>query len=232
MTAAAHDNRYRDVAAYLSRGTRASVAILAPIAVVYVVLAQPTMITLFERGAFTRSNAIDSSLVLVIAGLALIPYAISQLLTFAFYAMANTRIPALISLPVTGLRVALQVGVFLLFAASFTAAGLMIGNAVSYLLGVALSVWLLRRRVGRLGIREIASTLVRVAIAAAGAAIAALAVLQLLPGGDDVSRVGAAVQLLAGGATVSLTYLALASLLRVDEVKEVLALVARRLPGR
>lgn len=232
MSKSAADGRYGDLAADLSRGTRTSVVVLAPIAICYVVLAQPAMITLFERGAYTRSNAIGGSGVLVIAGLALIPYAISQLLTFAFYALANTKAPAMISLPVTGLRVLLQVGVYLLFAASFTAAGLMIGNAVSYLLGVALSVLFLRPKVGRLGMRGIVNTLVRVCVAAAGAAVVGLVLLRVLPGGDEATRVQAAIQLVAGGIGVFLTYLVLAVLLRIHEINEVLALVRRRLPGR
>lgn len=231
MSAAAADGRLRDVAADLSRGTRTSVAMLAPIAVCYVVLAQPAMITLFERGAFTRSNAIASSGVLVIAGLALIPYALSQLLTFAFYAQANTRTPAMISIPVTGLRVVLQVAVFMLFAASFTATGLMVGNAVSYLLAVTLSVMVLRRSVGRLGISQIAITLFKVGVAAAGAAGAGWIVIKMLPGGADGTWNQAAIQLVAGGIAVCLTYLALSVVLRIPEVKEVLGLIRRRLPG-
>jgi putative peptidoglycan lipid II flippase len=229
MSAAAHDGRFGDVAADLSRGTRTSVAVLAPIAVCYAVLAQPAMITLFERGAFTRDNALDGAAVLMIAGFALIPFAISQLLTFAFYSLADTKTPALTNVPVVALRVLVQVGVYVLFAASFTAAGLMIGNAISYLAAVVIAVVLLRRRVGRLGGRGIAATLGKVAVAALGAALAGLLVRSVLPGGDDATRVEAAVQLVAGGAAVGLTYLALAVLLRIHEINEVLALVRRRL---
>ena len=229
MSAAAHDRRYRDVAADLSRGTRTSAAVLAPIAVCYAVLAQPAMITLFERGAFTRENAIDGSTVLMIAGFALIPFAVSQLLTFAFYSLADTKTPAVANLPVVGTRILIQVGVYLAFAASFTAAGLMIGNAISYVVGVVLAVVLLRQRVGPLGGRGIAATFGKVLVAALGSAVVGLLVLGLLPGGDDATRVQAAAQLVVGGAAVGATYLGLAVLLRIHEINEVLALVRRRL---
>jgi putative peptidoglycan lipid II flippase len=232
MSAAAHDRRFGDVAADLSRGTRTSAAVLAPIAVCYAVLAQPAMITLFERGAFTRANAVDGSSVLMIAGFALIPFAISQLLTFAFYSLADTKTPALTNIPVVGLRVLVQVGVYALFAASFTAAGLMVGNAISYAFAVVLAVALLRPRVGRLGMRRIAATLLKVAVAAMGAALAGIVVLRLLPGDSDATRLQALVELVVGGIAVGVTYLALSVLLRIAEVKEVLDLVRRRLPGR
>jgi putative peptidoglycan lipid II flippase len=229
MSAAAHDRRFGDVAADLSRGTRTSAAVLAPVAVCYAVLAQPAMIALFERGAFTRGNAMDGSAVLIIAGFALIPFAISQLLTFAFYSLADTRTPALTNIPVVGLRVLIQVGVYALFAASFTAAGLMIGNAISYVFAVVLAVALLRPRVGRLGMRAIAASLLKVLAAALGSAAVGLLVLKLLPGGDDATRLQALVQLVVGGAAIGVTYLGLSVLLRIHEINEVLALVRRRL---
>jgi putative peptidoglycan lipid II flippase len=232
MSAAAHERRFGDVAADLSRGTRTSAAVLAPIAVCYVVLAQPAMITLFERGAFTRANAIDGAGVLVIAGFALIPFAISQLLTFAFYSLSDTKTPAVTNLPVVGLRILVQVGVYLLFAASFTAAGLMLGNAISYGLAVVMAVVLLRPRVGRLGMQGIVATLLKVAVAAVASAGVGVLVLKVLPGGDDATRVEAAVELVVGGAAVFVTYLVLSVLLRIHEIKEVLNLVRRRLPGR
>jgi putative peptidoglycan lipid II flippase len=232
MSAAAHERRYRDVAADLSQGTRTSAAVLAPIAVCYVVLAQPVMITLFERGAFTRGQAVDGAGVLVVAGFALIPFAVSQLLTFAFYSLADTRTPAVTNLPVVGTRILIQVGVFMAFAASFTATGLMLGNAISYVLAVLLAVMLLRPRVGRLGARHIANTLTKVAVAAVGAGIVGWLVLKVLPGGDDVTRLDAAVQLVVGAGTVLATYLLLSVLLRIHEIKEVLGLVLRRLGRR
>jgi putative peptidoglycan lipid II flippase len=232
MSAAAHERRFGDVAADLSRGTRTSAAVLAPIAVCYVVLAQPAMITLFERGAFTRGQAIDGAGVLVIAGFALIPFAISQLVTFAFYALADTKTPAVTNLPVVGTRILIQVGVFMAFAASFTATGLMLGNAISYVLAVGLAVMLLRPRVGRLGARAIAATLFKVAAAALGAGLVGWLVLKMLPIGDDVTRLEAAVQLVVGASAVLVTYLVLSVVLRIREIKEVLDLVRRRLGRR
>jgi putative peptidoglycan lipid II flippase len=232
MSAAAHERRFGDVAADLSRGTRTSAAVLAPIAVCYVVLAQPAMITLFERGAFTRGQAIDGAGVLVIAGFALIPFAISQLVTFAFYALADTKTPAVTNLPVVGTRILIQVGVFMAFAASFTATGLMLGNAISYVLAVGLAVMLLRPRVGRLGARAIVATLFKVAAAGLGAGLVGWLVLKMLPIGDDVTRLEAAVQLMVGAGAVLVTYLVLSVVLRIREIKEVLDLVRRRLSRR
>ncbi|HWH01465.1 MAG TPA: murein biosynthesis integral membrane protein MurJ [Pilimelia sp.] len=229
MSAAAADGRFADVAADLSRGTRMSTAVLAPLAVCYAVLAQPISITLFERGAFGRGDSRQTSIVLLVAAVALVPFAVSQLFTFAFYAMPDTKTPALINIPVVALRVAVQVALFAAFSASFTAAGLMLGNAVSYVAAVLLSGWYLRSRVGRIGLRRIAVTTGKVLVAAAGAALAGLGVLALLPGGADPTWWQAFLRLVIGGLAIGLAYLLLALTLRLGEMSELLGLVRRRL---
>jgi putative peptidoglycan lipid II flippase len=229
MSAAAADGRLADVAADLSRGTRMSTAVLAPISVAYAVLALPLAVTLFERGNFTRLDSDRTAPVLVVAAVALVPFAISQLFTFAYYAFTDTRTPALINIPVVVLRVAVQVGLFVAFADSFAASGLMIGNAVSYVVAAVMSAWLLRSRVGRIGLRGIATTFGKVAAASLGAGLFGWLVVRLLPGGADPTRWEALLQLAVGGAAVGAAYLALAVVLRIHEITEVLAMVRRRL---
>ncbi|MFG2101479.1 murein biosynthesis integral membrane protein MurJ [Micromonospora sp. S4605] len=229
MSAAAADGRYADLAADLSRGTRTVSAVLAPIAVCYAVLATPLSVTLFRYGAFSDDNAADTSLVLLLAALALVPFAISQLFTFAFYALPDTRTPALINIPVVALRIGVQIILFAAFAAHFAAAGMMIGNAVSYLAAAIASAWLLRPRVGRIGLGAIMRTLARVAVAALGAALVGLLVVALLPGDDTPSRAQALAQLVIGGAVIGGTYLGLAMALRIGEITEVVGMVRRRL---
>ena len=232
MSAASADGRYADVAADLSRGTRMATAVLAPIVVGYAVLALPLSVTLFQWGNFEDTDAAAMAPVLLIAGLALIPFAISQLVTFTWYALPDTKTPALVNIPVVGLRIVVQVGLFLAFSASFVATGVMLGNAVSYVFAAAVMAWLLRRRIGRIGLREIAVTTAKVLLAGGGAALVCLLVVRLLPGAAAPTKLQAVVQLIAGAVAIGATYVGLAVLLRLREVNEVLDLVRRRLPGR
>ncbi|MFC4018519.1 murein biosynthesis integral membrane protein MurJ [Micromonospora sp. GCM10011542] len=229
MSAAAADGRHADLTADLSRGTRTVTAVLAPIAVCYAVLATPIAFTLFRFGAFNEDNATATSVVLLAAALALVPFAVSQLFTFAFYALPDTRTPALINIPVVALRIGVQIMLYVAFSASFAGAGMMIGNAVSYLAAAVASAWLLRPRVGRIGLGEIMRTGGRVAVAALGAAVVGLIVVKLLPGDDTPTRAEAIVQLVVGGAVICGTYLGLATVLRIGEITEVIGMVRRRL---
>ncbi|MFC7547135.1 murein biosynthesis integral membrane protein MurJ [Plantactinospora sp. GCM10030261] len=229
MSAAAADGRYADLTADLSRGTRMVTAVLAPIAVCYAVLAVPISVVVFRYGAFTGENAAATATVLGAAAAGLVPFALSQLFTFAYYALPDTRTPALINIPVVALRVLLYIGFYLVFSATFAAAGMMIGNAVSYVAAAVVSAWLLRPRVGRIGLGGILRTMGKVLVAAAGSALVGVLVVNLLPGGDTPSWIEAAAGLVVGGAAIGGTYLGLAMLLRIREITEVVGMVRRRL---
>ncbi|MFJ8581486.1 murein biosynthesis integral membrane protein MurJ [Micromonospora sp. NPDC093277] len=230
MSAAAGEGRFRDVTADLSRGTRMVTAVLAPVAVCYAVLAGPISVVIFRYGAFSGENAVATSTVLLVAAVGLVPFAISQLFTFAFYALPDTKTPALVNIPVVALRVLLQIGLFLAFSATFAAAGMMLGNAISYVAAAVISAILLRPRVGRIGLGEIMRTMGRVLVAALGAALVGLLVVKLLPGDPaHLSWMAAAVRLVIGGAVIGATYLGLAMVLRIGEITEVVGMVRRRL---
>src|SRR5690606_39999935 len=132
---------------------------------------------------------------------------ISQLTTFAFYALPDTKTPALVNIGVVALRVITQVALFAVLAASLAAAGMMIGNAVSYLVAAVVMGWLLRRRLGPLGLRRIGQSLGQVALAAGGAALAAWAAASVLPGGDGPTKLQAVLQLGVGGTVLGAVHL-------------------------
>ncbi|MBV1852211.1 murein biosynthesis integral membrane protein MurJ [Catellatospora tritici] len=232
MSAAAADGRASDIAADLGRGIRMVSVVIAPIAVTYAVLALPIAIALFERGAVNREASIHTAPVLMVAGLALLPFAISQLFNFSYYAMQDTKTPALINLPVISLRLALQLGWIAAFAISTTAVGMMFGNAVSYIAAALFSAVLLKRRIGLIGLRRISTTLAKVLVAALIAAAAGWGSVKLLYMGatqSSVSSLTAWVTLIFGGLIICGVYGAVTLALRVEEVHDVLGMVRRRL---
>jgi putative peptidoglycan lipid II flippase len=220
MSAAAADGRYADVAAQLSQGTRLGAVILMPAAALYIALGKPLAITLFGFGNYSHRDAVATGWVVVAAGLGLVPFAISQMQTSAFYALRDTRTPALVNFPVVAIRLAIDFAFYLLLPAAWVTASLMGGTAVSFIVAFVIGYWLLRRRIGRLGLREVASTLLRLGIAAAVAAVPAAGVAWALARVLGDSWVGNAVQLAVGGLVLVVVYLVLASALRVREVRQ------------
>jgi len=154
MSAFAAEHRYRDVAAQLSLGTRLSAVILVPATAVYILLGRQLGVALFQFRSYGHADSVATGWVIAAAGIGLVPFAISQLQIFAFYALPDTKTPALLNIPVAVLRILLDVLLYVLLAAGAVAAGLMIGNAVSFLASCAIGYWLLRRRLGPLGLRR------------------------------------------------------------------------------
>lgn len=229
MSSAAADGRLDEVAEQLSQGTRLASVILMPAAALYIALGKPLAITLFQLGTYNHDQAVATGWVITMAGFALVPYAISQLQTSAFYALRDTRTPALVNIPVVGIRVLIDVAFYFVFPIGVVTASLMGGTAASFLVAVLLGYWLLRRRIGRLGLRQVADTLARLAIAAGAAALPAFGLAWLLSHLIGDSKLASAVQLAVGGAVLVAGYAAVATLLRISEVSQFAGMVRRRI---
>ncbi|HET6214657.1 MAG TPA: lipid II flippase MurJ, partial [Micromonosporaceae bacterium] len=229
MSAAAASGNFAEFTADLSRGTRMSAVVLAPISVGYAVLALPIARTLFEYGAFTAAAARSTSLVLLMAALALVPFSVSQLYTFAFYALPDTRTPALINIPVVGVRVGLQIWLAAVLGSAYLAAGLMLGNAISFVLAAVVSGVLLRGRVGPVGLRRILVTFGKALVASLGAAVVGLVVVGTLDRLFGNGKLVAIADLVLGGAAIVAVYGALAMALRMREVTDLVSMVRHRI---
>jgi len=228
MSAAAAEHRHADLAHQLSLGTRLTAVVLVPATAGYALLGRPLAVTLFEWGEYTHDQAVATGWVIAVAGLGLVPFAISQLQTFAFYAMPDTRTPALTNLPVVAVRIAVDVLLYVVLPVASVAAGLMFGNAVSFVLAAALGYWLLRRRIGQLGLMRVFTTLGRLGLAAVLAAVPAGLVIFALDAVRGDGKMASVVQLLVGGLVLVGGYVAAAFLLRVREVRELGSMVRAR----
>jgi putative peptidoglycan lipid II flippase len=229
MAAAAAQNRHADLVHQLSLGTRLTAVVLLPATVGYVVLGRPLAVTLFQFGNYKPPEAVTTGWVIAVAGLGLVPFAISQLQLFAFYAMPDTKTPALMNLPVVGLRILVDVLLYVVLPAGGVAAGLMAGNAVSYVLAAVIGYALLRRRIGSLELRRVFGTLGRLALAAALAGVPTLLVVIGLDALWGESKSSSLAQLVVGGAVLVAAYVGAAFALRVREVRELGAMVRSRL---
>jgi putative peptidoglycan lipid II flippase len=229
MSAAAADGRYADVSADLSRGIRLTATALAPVAVVYGVLATPVTVTLFQGGAYSPELARATGGVLLVGAFGLLPLSVSYLCTYAFYALQGNKTVALINLPVVVIRIVAYLVLFAVLAESSVAAGMTAGNALSYTLSALVSLAVLRRRIGRLNLSSVVGALTKVLIAAAVAGALGLLAVRLLPGGARPDRPEALLQLAVGGSVIMLGYLGAALLLRVREVSQVIGMVRRKL---
>jgi putative peptidoglycan lipid II flippase len=183
----------------------------------------------------TADQAQQAAIVLLCFLVSLIPLAVLFVIQRTFYAYNDTRTPFFFTLVQAGLVVVTALIASALAPIELLAAALALGQSLSSTVQVVIATWLLRRRLGSIGVRSWLTALGRFALAALPAGVAGYGV-YLLMGGDHgwtvsgplLGAVGAAVI----GTVVLALYLGLLTLLRSPELGPAVALARRLMPGR
>jgi putative peptidoglycan lipid II flippase len=216
------------VRALLSRGMRDTAVIIVPAALGYVALASPIVRMLLEHGQALPADADQIARTLQAFALGLPFFSAFQLLTRTFYALQDTRTPALVNVAAAAVNVGADLVMILTFDLSVP--GLALGHAISYAFATCVCLAFLRRRLGGVDGRRVAATVLKVlpaAIAsAAAAALASWGVFEL--GGDPASFIVQTAQVAVGVVAGVLVFVAAALMLGIREVDEVKDAVLRR----
>jgi putative peptidoglycan lipid II flippase len=146
-------------------------------------------------------------------------FSVTRLAAQAFYAMGDTRTPVRVGMVTVAANVGFAVGLMW----PLGHAGLALASSLSAYVNAALLLWLLRRRLGRLGGRAIARSLARSAVGATAVLAWCLA---LVPAWDGAWTTAARILVLV--AAGALVHLGVAALLRAPELRALGALVRRR----
>jgi len=228
MTRAADDRRWPELVGHLSSGIRLASFLLVPIAAAFVALHEPIALAIFQWGAYKPEEAIATGQALAMAGLVLLAFSISQLQIYAFYAQTDTKAVAMFNLPVIAIRIGGYLLAFAFLPLEWVVVGLFAANGVSYLVSLLLSMSLLRKRIGLLGMRKTMNGLVRTGSAALIAGGAAYGGWLLWPDVSDskIGQLGAAIVL---GVALLGVYLAACLVFRVTEMASLQATVRARL---
>ncbi|HST82670.1 MAG TPA: murein biosynthesis integral membrane protein MurJ [Kineosporiaceae bacterium] len=221
MSAHAVAGRLAELRSDLDRGLRLSMIALLPAAVALIVLGRDLATALFNHGATDRADAQRIGWVLAVFAVGLLPFSLYQLQARAFYALRDTKTPALVQSAVS----AVLIGTDLLLAAvlplHWRVFGLAAGHAGAYLIGVLISAAALHRRLGPRAdaAQPLLTLLTRLVPAAllAGAVAAGLAAVlhPHLPAGPF----GALIVLSTAAPLAVLVYLATLVVLRVPEAR-------------
>lgn len=228
MTRAADDRRWPELADHLSSGIRLASFLLVPIAAAFVALHEPIALMIFQWGAYEPEQAVATGQVLLVAGIVLLPFSISQLQIYAFYAQTDTRTVALFNLPVIAIRIGGYLLAFAFLPLPWVVVGLFAANGISYLVSLLLSMGLLRKRIGLLDMRKTANGLVRTVSAALIAGAAAYGGWVVWPdvSGSKLGQFGASIVLGIGLLGV---YFAACLVFRVTEMASLQATVRAKL---
>lgn len=174
--------------ALVEEGLRICLFLLVPVTVGLVLLRTDMVRFIFERGAFDARATQATAVATLCYGLGLLPIAWRDHLNRAFYALQDTSTPMLTGFAAIGANILLN----LILVRYLAHAGLALATTIANTLGCLLLVFLLRRRIGGLGGRDLVNSALRLSAAAAVMALAVAVLLRLFPWG------GYACQALAG----------------------------------
>jgi putative peptidoglycan lipid II flippase len=207
----------------VDNGMRQIAFLLVPAGLVSIVLAEPIVRIVYERGEFNSSDTIVVADCLQAFSIGLVFNGWMLILNRSFYAVQTNWIPTSVALGAVGLNVALCAAFY-----SLGVWGIPLATAVVNIAAAVTLLTMMKRRVGIEPIAKSALVIVRILLAGAIAAGAALAVWYGLDEwlgrstGAQVVSVGSA--LIAAG----LVYAGAARLLGIRELEALLLLRSRR----
>lgn len=226
LSAQAAHNDLAGMRATISSGLRLMLMLNIPATVGLIALASPIVGLIFERGSFSSADTPATAAALMFYAPGLVGYSAVKLGSPAFYALRDSRTPVAVSMVSVLLNVVLNVALVRVIGYR----GLALGTAVAALTNAVVLWWLLRRRLGGLDDRRVATALVKIVAASAVMAAAAVGVANAVPGAVAVG--GFAGRVLQVGAAITAGLLALAAsarVLRIAELDQARRLLVARL---
>lgn len=120
------------------------ILVVVPIVLGAIVLAEPIVRILLERGSFTSQSTLMTSNALKLYAIGIIGYAVKEILSRGFYSLGDTKTPMINS----SISVIINIVLDLLFIKPFSYMGLAMATSISYMVTVILMFLSLRKKVG------------------------------------------------------------------------------------
>lgn len=169
LSGLAADKKYPEFRRILREGLQHMVFVNALATVLLLVLAEPMIRLLFERGRFTEMSTLRASGALYLLAPGLICFSTNNILARAFYAFNDTRTPMLISLYCLAFNLAL---VFLL-TVPLQQKGMALANTISAIGNTALLFYALKKALPKFSLRELGPVLFSIGTVAGIAGVVA-----------------------------------------------------------
>jgi len=231
MSAHAADGKYDLVSGDFSTGVRLSSVIVVPAAVVLAVLGPPLAEVLLGYGSMSFADARYLGEVFAVFSLGLAPYMLFQLLLRVFYALHDSRTPALIGVLTMAVNIAANLIALAVLPPSRVVVGLGAGFGAANLVGAVAGWLVLSRRIGGLDGRRIGISLVKMHVSAIPSVLFAAAVTVMVGAVVPAGTLAALIIVVLSGSGTLLLYVLFAKALGITELTDLTSSVTTRLRG-
>jgi putative peptidoglycan lipid II flippase len=159
----AADNNMHGLRRAMVAGVRASIFLTIPMAVGLIVLRDPIVRVLFERGAFDPQATEMTAYAVFFFSLGLLPMALREVISRVYFAMQDTFTPMMLGIAAVAVNIILN----FILVGPLAHGGLALATSIASLVAVIILFAVLRRRVGGLGGLEMWDSFWRVSLASA-----------------------------------------------------------------
>jgi putative peptidoglycan lipid II flippase len=156
----------------VSRGLRMMLMLNVPATLGLMVLATPIVQLLFERGQFLPADTAATAAAVRLYAVGLAGYSAVRIVSPTFYAIGESRIPAIASAAVIAVNLVASVA----FVRVLGFQGLALGTSIAAMLNAAALLWMLRRRLGGIEGERLLKTFIKVTLCAILMAVAAIVI--------------------------------------------------------
>jgi putative peptidoglycan lipid II flippase len=229
MSGHASEGRYRLVSSDFSSAIRLASVIVVPASLILAVLGAPLAEGVFGYGSTSAASARYIGEIFAVFSLGLLPFTVFQLQLRVFYALRDSRTPALIGLLTMTINIVANLIALAVLPPQHVVAGLGAGFGLASLAGTVAAWRVLARRIGDLDGYRIRDSLVRMHAAAIPAAIFAVAVSVMVGAVFSGGRIAALLTVVIGGTGAMFLYLLFSKAFDVRELTELTTTVRARL---
>lgn len=216
MSRMAADDDRSAVLESLRHSIRLISLVALPIIAVAMVMSVDVVEMVYMRGNFTMDSVRLTGGVLLFYLVGVLAFGLRDFMNRTFHAIQDTRTPFMVACLVVALNIVLN----LILRRVMGARGLALATSIASYCGLMLMFFLLRRRMGLLGFRQIAPEMLKIVLSAGACAGVCAVVSAAMPAAQGT--LSAFVRLVAGTAAGFGVYVALCLALRVATMRELL----------
>jgi putative peptidoglycan lipid II flippase len=221
-------NDYAGMRGTISGALRLMLMLNVPATVGLVVLADPIISVLLERGHFRPHDTAATAAALMFYAPGLLGYSVVKIASPSFYSLRDSRTPVTVS--VISVLANLAINLSLVRVMGYR--GLALGTALAAMFNAAALLWLLRHRLNGIEGRRVTISFLKILLASAVMGAAAhYSVVWLSVIWPGISLVHRATRLGVGILFALAVLVAAARLLRIEEFQEAIARVLKRVAG-
>lgn len=201
------------------------VLLIIPISVGAIVLAEPVVRIVFQRGAFDSEATSMTAIALACYSIGMIGFGLREILNKVFYSLQDTKTPMVNGAMAMGINIVLN----LIFIKFLGHAGLALATSLSALICIVLLFRSLKKKIGYFGQDKISNTMVKSLIAAVVMGIVTSLSYKLLAGILGLGFIQEAVALFGAISIGAVVYGVLVIVLKVEEVSVVINMARKKL---